>query len=181
MRTFRLPPAIRDLLAARDQLSAHYNEILLARKSTAKLHFTLDGNLVGDIGEAIGVELFGITLVDQKSMQGIDGHEPNGRSVQIKATGTGRGPDFRRTQTRAQHLLFFDLDFFNGSGTVVFNGPEHLAFGLLKGDFTGQRSLTRKQIEDADQKVNSADRLEMHIDGEGRMLPTKLAQGARGC
>jgi hypothetical protein len=109
--TFPLPPAIASLIAARNALRSHYREILVARGSTLELSFTLDGNLVGDIGEALSVELFGIRLVDAKSVVGIDGYTPDGRTVQVKATGRGRGPAFRFTETRADHLLFFDLDF----------------------------------------------------------------------
>ena len=48
-------------------------EILKSQDHKAELQFTLDGNLVGDIGEAIAVELFGVELVTTKSTQGIDG------------------------------------------------------------------------------------------------------------
>lgn len=51
--TFPLPPAIASLIAARNALRSHYREILVARGSTVELSFTLDGNLVGDIGEAL--------------------------------------------------------------------------------------------------------------------------------
>ena len=51
MRTFGLPPIITDLLQARNRLRDHYR--------SAALTFTLDGNLIGDIGEAVAAELFG--------------------------------------------------------------------------------------------------------------------------
>ncbi|WAC47736.1 hypothetical protein OVA03_13645 [Asticcacaulis sp. SL142] len=164
MLTFKLPHAIADLLDARNRLRAHYKSVLQATGSQIDLKFTLDGNLVGDIGEAVAVELFGIRLVETRSYAGIDGCAPDGRSVQIKATGTGRGPAFRLTETRADHLLFFDLDFEGGCGTVVFNGPEHIATRFLPDIFTGQRSLTRMQICKADETVSDAARLPMIRD-----------------
>jgi hypothetical protein len=131
METFALPAAIAELIAARNSLRKHYREVLRHRGSGVQLKFTLDGNLVGDLGEAIAVELFGIRLVETKSTEGIDGYAPDGRTtVQIKASGTGRGPAFRQTETRADHLLFFDLDFEKATGTVVYNGPEHIAVGF---------------------------------------------------
>lgn len=160
--TFPLPPAIASLIAARNALRSHYREILLARGSTVDLSFTLDGNLVGDIGEALSVELFGIRLVDAKSTEGIDGYAPDGRTVQVKATGRGRGPAFRLTETRADHLIFFDLDFEGASGQVIFNGPEHYATSLLPPVFSGQRSLTARQIRAADSRVQAAERLARH-------------------
>lgn len=159
MTTFPLPPAIADLITARNKVRDHYQAALRSQGSTVELKFTLDGNLVGDIGEAIAAELFGVTLVETKSTEGIDGYAPNGRTVQVKATGTGRGPAFRCTETRADHLLFFDLDFETAKGHVVFNGPEHYAMKYLPATFNNQRSLTRKQIRDADLQVKPHERL----------------------
>ncbi len=161
MRTFELPPAIAELVAARNLVRAHYQAVLEERESTAILRFTLDGNLVGDIGEAIAVELFGIQLVDAKSTAGIDGYAPDGRTVQVKATGTGRGPAFRLTEVSAEHLLFFDLDLESATGTVVFNGPEHRAMASLPASFSGQRSLTPGQIRAADLLVMDDERLQL--------------------
>lgn len=123
------------------------------------LKFTLDGNLVGDIGEALAVELFGIKLVNTASTKGIDGATPDGKTVQVKATGTGRGPAFRQTETRADYLLFFQLDFDEARGTVIFNGPEHYATSRLPREFVGQRMLSAKQIRDADLQVRPEERL----------------------
>lgn len=148
---FQLPPAIVDLVAARNRLREHY--------ASVGLEFTLDGNLVGDLGEAIAAEIFGIKLVPARSTTGIDGFAPDGRTVQVKATGRGRGPAFRLVETKADHLLFFDLDFEVGVGQVVFNGPEHIATAALPTMFVGQRSLTPLQIRAADTRVAPADRL----------------------
>jgi hypothetical protein len=110
MNSFSLPPAIAVLLEARNSLRKHYEAVLRKQNSDVELKFTLDGNLVGDIGEAIAVELFGIKLVETKSTEGIDGYAPDGHTtVQVKATGTKRGAAFRKTDTRADHLLFLGL------------------------------------------------------------------------
>lgn len=159
MDTFPLPPAIAQLLEARNSVRQHYEKVLRAQGSQVDLKFTLDGNLVGDIGEAIATELFGVKLVETKSTEGIDGYAPDGRTVQVKATGTKRGPAFRKTETRAEHLLFFCLDFENATGTVVFNGPEHHVTRYLPEEFTGQRMVTRPQIQRADAVVEDAERL----------------------
>lgn len=161
MREFKLPPAIAELVSARNKVRAHYQSLLTERQSTTLLHFTLDGNLVGDIGEAIAFELFGVQLVNAKSTEGIDGYAPDGRTVQVKATGTNRGPAFRPTQIRANHLLFFELNLEEATGTVIFNGPEHIAFSRFLRPFAGQRSLTPGQIRAADRDVQEADRLPM--------------------
>ncbi|MEG8219249.1 hypothetical protein OSJ57_01280 [Sphingomonas sp. HH69] len=159
MDTFPLPPAIAQLLEARNSVRQHYEKVLRAQGSQVDLKFTLDGNLVGDIGEAIATELFGVKLVETKSTEGIDGYAPDGRTVQVKATGTKRGPAFRKTETRAEHLLFFCLNFENATGTVVFNGPEQHVTRYLPEEFTGQRMVTRPQIQRADALVEDAERL----------------------
>lgn len=149
-REFTLPPVVAELVAARNKLREHYK--------SAGLKFTLDGNLVGDIGEAVAAEVFGIKLVPANGT-GIDGHAEDGRSVQVKATGTGRGPIFRHVDTRSDHLLFFDIDFDNLRGTVIFNGPEHIALARMPEAWIGQRPVSKVQIRAADALVPMEDRL----------------------
>lgn len=174
MERFELPPTIKELISARNKLKQHYEEILTQNGGEA-LSFTLDGNLVGDLGEAIAVELFGIRLVNKRSTTGIDGYTHDGKNtVQVKATGTDRGPAFRQTETRADYLLFFELDFSSAMGTIVFNGPEHYATSMLPEKFSGQRSLTRKQIRQADTRVEDHERLS-RLDRRSQQQPSLLA------
>ncbi len=148
---FKLPKEVRELIEVRDRLRTRY--------ATSELKFTIDGNLVGDIGEAVASELFGISLTEAGG-EGIDGHAPDNRSVQIKATGTGRGPAFRPTEMKAEVLIFLSLDFENAAGEVVYNGPEKYARDLFpKSWLSGQRSLTWKQIRDANGRVLKHERL----------------------
>jgi len=160
MREFELPPVISELVEARSNVKAHYAVMLRNQGSDVDLHFTLDGNLIGDIGEALAAQLFGIRLVNAKSTEGIDGFTPDGQStVQVKTTGTGRGPAFRCVETRADYLLFFDLNLERRKGIVVFNGPERYATSKLPPEFQGQRSLTPNQIREADLLVSEHERL----------------------
>jgi hypothetical protein len=164
---FELPQLIADMARARNLVRDHYQDLLRDQGGTAELKFTFDGNLVGDIGEALAALMFGIRLVDAKSNEGIDGIAPDGRTVQVKATGTGRGPAFRCVETRADHLLFFDLDLENCWGQVIFNGPEHCAVQKLPKGFSGQRSLSAAQIRHADSLVHDIERLPL-VSMKGR-------------
>ena len=150
MTNFNLPPIVGDLVNARNMLREHYSD--------SGLKFTLDGNLVGDLGEAIAVELFGIRLSEGNG-EGWDGLAPDGRTVQVKATGTGRGPVFRDIEMRADHLLFFDLNFDDLKGMIIFNGPEAIALEVMPDSWEGQRSLTRNQIQAANERVKNEQRL----------------------
>lgn len=122
------------------------------------LKFTLDGNLVGDIGEAVAAELFGIRL-SARNGTGIDGVAPDGRTVQIKASGTNRGPAFRLVDTRADHLIFMVLDFEDCQGEVIFNGPEHLALQCLPTSWIGQRMVTLSRMRRCNDAVPESKRL----------------------
>ncbi|MGN6621187.1 MAG: DUF6998 domain-containing protein [Sphingomonas sp.] len=139
---------VADLIMARDAVRAHYQASLRNLRGRVELSFTLDGNLVGDLGEAIAAEMFGIELIETKATEGFDGFAPDGLTkVQIKATGTKRGPVFRDTLAKADHLLFFCLDFQKGTGSVIYNGPEAHVRTKLGAEFQGQRMVSRSHIE----------------------------------
>ena len=161
--SFDLPPVVLALVKARNRVQDHYAEVLRNQGSDAQLRFTLDGNLVGDIGEALAVELFGVELVKDKAKRGVDGNARDGRSVQVKATGRGLGPAFRYIRATADHLLFFDLDLEGGKGQVIFNGPECFARKKLPKkpmNFKGQHTLTKGQIREAALEIAPEQQLE---------------------
>jgi len=151
-RDFELPSSVLGLVEARNSIRNRYSKF--------GLKFTLDGNLVGDLGEAIAAEIFGLTL-DPRSAEGTDGVAPNGWTVQVKASGTGRGPAFRNTKLTAKHLLFFALDFDNRSGKVLYNGPEEPVRALLlaQATWTGQRQISVRQMSLLDAAVSTEERL----------------------
>jgi hypothetical protein len=150
MTNFQLPPVIAELIKARDSVRDHYN--------VPDLAFTLDGKLVGDIGEAVAAEMFGLRLTPGGGT-GIDGFAADGRSVQVKATGTKRGPIFRHVDTRADHLIFIDFDFAKLEGEIIFNGPEHIALRNMPASWEGQRPVSRTQIRLLNDEVEPKDRL----------------------
>ena len=141
---FALPPVIRELVLARNKVRDHY--------ASTGLSFTLDGNLIGDLGEAIAADIFGIKLIGRNGT-GIDGHAPDGRSVQVKASGTKRGPAFRMVDTRAQHLLFFHLNMDACTAELLFNGPEEIALEAIKVPWTGQQAVSVPQFRAANTRV----------------------------
>ena len=159
MHVFDLPPVIADLVAARNRVRDYYKELLARGGHEVRLNYTLDGNLVGDIGESLAVELFGIKLVSNKSHPSIDGRSPCGKTVQVKATGRGLGAAFRPVETRADHLLFFDLDFDRCTGTVFYNGPEHPVIATLPTSWVGQRLVSRSRLMALNKAVRDEDRL----------------------
>lgn len=148
---FVLPSVIRELILARNNVRDHY--------ASSGLSFTLDGNLVADLGEAIAAELFGLNLTARNGT-GIDGYAPDGRTVQVKASGTRRGPAFRAVDIRAQHLLFFHLDMDACKARLLFNGPEEIALTALPVPWKGQRMISVPQIRAANARVPDEMRLQ---------------------
>lgn len=149
---FPLPDAIKNLVAAQQAVKEHYCAITKGR-----LEFTLDGNLVGDIGEALAIEEFGLEL-HERNGEGVDGIA-GGRTVQVKTTGTGRGPAFRHTRVDAEHLLFFQIDFASCRARIVYNGPEGPVRRSLGEQWVGQKSLSMRQMELLDREVDPHERL----------------------
>ncbi len=151
---FDLPAAIHDLVVARNKLRETYRK--------TGLTFTLDGNLIGDLGEAIAAELFDLRL-EGRNARGIDARDNRDRTVQIKATGTGRGAVFRPSEERAAHLLVLDLDLENLKGTVVYNGPEEKVLSYMSDDWRGQRLVPMSFIKMCDADVNEEERLKSAV------------------
>jgi hypothetical protein len=124
------------------------------------LRFTFDGNLVGDLGEAVAAELFGLRLTG-RSNTGIDGYTRDGRSVQVKASGTRRGPAFRPVDTRADHLLVLHFDYDDCSGQVIYNGPEEPVVATLPASWHGQRCVSLPALLRLNAQIADAERLPM--------------------
>jgi hypothetical protein len=151
MDQFELPGEISALVAARNGLRHRYR--------SSGLKFTLDGNLVGDLGEAIAAEIFGVRLSAARGLKGIDGYALDGRSVQVKATGTGRGAAFTPVETHADHLLFFCFDLEALKARLLFNGPERIIRRFLPDVWVGQHKVSRSNILAADKLVSAEQRL----------------------
>lgn len=84
--------------------------------------FTLDGHIVGSIGEVLAAERYGLTLLPMSATTH-DAETGDGRLVQIKTT---QGKAIAITSS-PDHLLVLRLD---GTGSIeeVFNGPGSLAW-----------------------------------------------------
>lgn len=151
--TLSLPGVIVDLVNARQAMRDHYRPV-----HGDRLLFTFDGNLVGDIGEALAVEYFQIAL-NRRCGEGADGLAPDGTTVQIKATGTGRGAVFRDTELHAHRLIFFDIDFAGCRASIIYNGLEGPVRARLKRPWPGQKSVSMAQMRELDKSVRASDRL----------------------
>ncbi len=146
-----LPSSVNALFAAHTAMCGQF--------AHTGLKFTLDGKLIGDIGEALVAEAFGITLCRRRT-PGVDGHAHDGRSVQIKATGLAKsGPAFTPGEGIADHLIFVRIDFDLGKARVLYNGPEAPVRQFLPSAWTGTKTIRLSQVLIADAALNDWQRL----------------------
>src|SRR5438874_4849577 len=114
-----IPEAVREMLAIVEKLCIAY----------PKKKFTLDGRLVGDIGEVLVEDAYDLTLFEDVKKHH-DAESSDRRLVQIKAT-------MKKSLTfPADHVPNYYLGVHvhqNGSFAGVFNGPGAIAWEAVKG------------------------------------------------
>ncbi|MEM7689581.1 MAG: hypothetical protein AAF291_11215 [Pseudomonadota bacterium] len=132
---FRLPDAVGKIAEATRALRDRYSD--------TELDFTPDGKFVGDLGEAIAMEMFGIQLDQRKGIDGYFGDVP----VQVKATGRSKGGAVFRSIDEAHpdntHLIVYFIDWSRSEGELIFNGKESLVRPNCK---KGQREASRHKM-----------------------------------
>jgi hypothetical protein len=151
MSRYQLPAEVTHLIHARNQLRQRY--------SALGLRFTLDGNLVGDLGEAIAAELFDLRLVP-RGIAAIDAYAPDNRTVQIKATGRGRVLAFTHFHPTAELLIGLVLHFEAEQVEVVYNGPYEDALSRLPADgWQGQKQVPIRRLRLLNEHIDERNRL----------------------
>ena len=117
--------------------------------------FTLDGHLVGSVGEVVAAYIFDLDL-NTASTQGHDAKTHDGKNVEIKLT--------QRTSVSIRHepdLLIAMHRPKGGPIRVVFNGPGLLAWqnaGRMQSN--GQRSISLVRLAKLDSEISEQDRLD---------------------
>jgi hypothetical protein len=105
-----------------EALGLIFQGIGILQTEFANRKFTIDGRLVGDIGEIIAAAEFDITL-DEVSRAGYDAKTSDGRDVQIKAT-------FQDSLTfRTVPTLYIGIKLSpDGTHEIIFNGPGQIIY-----------------------------------------------------
>lgn len=117
--------------------------------------FTLDGHLVGSIGEVIAEYMFDLNLL-KGSNKGYDAKTNSGRQVEIKFTQGNDGVGLRH---EPEHLLV--LQRIKGSRVqIVFNGPGNPPWAKRgRKQKNGQHFISLRTLGELDNRVLPADRL----------------------
>ena len=113
-----IPEAVREMLVIVDKLAKAY----------PKKKFTLDGRLVGDIGEVLVEDAYELDLFEDLQKHH-DARSTCGRLVQIKAT-MKANLTFPADHV-PEHYLGIQIHQ-DGSFTEVFNGPGEIALQAVK-------------------------------------------------
>lgn len=116
--------------------------------------FTLDGHLVGSIGEVLAAHYYGLTLLPS-SAPVHDATASDGRMVQVKAT-QAKSVALR---AKPEHLLVLQLKP-DGSFDEVYNGPGGLVWESAgKMQKNGQRPIGVAKLIRIMQGVSRSDRV----------------------
>lgn len=116
--------------------------------------FTLDGHLVGSVGEVVAAYMFNLDL-NPASTLGHDATSAEGKNVEIKLT-QGRGVAIRH---EPEHLIVLHRPK-GGPVHVVFNGPGApvwRASGIMQKN--GQRPISLSRLGRLDDLVVESDRI----------------------
>ncbi len=156
----KMKPVLIQLPAVVGELWRAQQNVRKAYASTG-LRFTLDGRLVGDIAEAVALDVFDLKPCPKRT-GGVDALTRTGATVQVKATGLPRqGPAFTEGIGRATHLLFLALDFERCEARVVYNGLEAPVRELLPVTWKGTKRVHRDKLEVLAEQAKSQHQLPM--------------------
>jgi hypothetical protein len=149
----RLKELITDLYSTRDSLRKLFND-----EYDDRLRFTLDGNLIGDIGEGIACYHFDLELLPRgtKVHDAKTKNEPK-KLVQIKAT-QGNRVGLGLNKSDFEYLIVISIDPESRSYSIVYNGPGSLVREATNSNFISISRLVElnKEVDDID-KVPSRD------------------------
>jgi len=146
--------------------------VLRLQAAYSKKKFTLDGRLVGDIGEILAEEAYHLDLFEDLQKHH-DARDSTGRLVQIKST--------------MQDSLTFPVDHIpdyyigikihpDGSFSEVFNGPGLIAREAVKNrkpTKTNLHSVSVSSLVKLNANVQPTDRIALRPNSAVKSMPTK--------
>jgi hypothetical protein len=123
-------------------------------REVADRRFTLDGHLVGSVGESVARLWYGLHLFESSS-ETHDARASDGRLVQIKATQRNRVALY----SKPEHLIVLSIGP-TGEIREAFNGPgEAMWHAVSKKAKNGQYSISLKKLQEVMEVVPLSDRL----------------------
>ena len=121
--------------------------------------FTLDGRLVGDIGEVIAEERYGLVPFANPSEKTHDGTAPDGRRVQVKATQADESVGISKNGV-PDYLIVLRL-YPDGTASEIYNGPGPPVCDVARGsrDEHHQKLIRVRRLRELNRDVKPTDRI----------------------
>lgn len=119
-------------------------------------HFTLDGHIVGSLGECLVADAYSLELITA-SNKGYDAVTASGLQVEIKAT-QSHSVSFR---SQPQHTIIIKI-LSDGTFEEIYNGPGTLVWEQFKGKplpSNGQYQISLNKLRQLNQHVARSDRV----------------------
>ena len=143
-----------------DALKKLYGAQAMLRSTFKEWPFSLDGKLIGDIGEVIALKAFGLARLPEGEKTH-DLKAPDGKLVQIKATQKdkdSKGVGLGLEKKTFEHLIVIEFDQ-EGFYEVLYNGPGSYIDEARK--HKSSASLSRKQLRELQQQVPESKKLKL--------------------
>lgn len=124
-------------------------------------HFTLDGHLLGSIGEVYAAERYGLRLLTSSAKRH-DAVTEDGRLVQIKVTQSRAKKKTVPLSHEPDYLLVLVVDE-SGQFEEVYNGPGDRVWDLVRDKATpanGQYQVSLTRIREINKALGCKDRIE---------------------
>lgn len=146
-------------------------------KEFPKKNFTLDGRLVGDLGEILVEDSYELDLYEGLEKHH-DGETPDGKKVQIKTT-------MKKNLTfPVDHIPCYYIGIqvhSDGSFTEIFNGPGAVAWESVKNRAptkTNLHSVTISALEKLNSTVRNEDRIAKRVKKSSQQDASKAGASA---
>lgn len=149
---------IKELLAITKKLKDKYIHL--------NKNFSLDGKLVGDIGEVLAAEKYGLQLLDENAEVHDAVEKETGRMVQIKSSFKGNSYFPYGDDRKPEYFLSIVIDE-DGVITELFNGPgqfivEHyIKARKIKPYKNHYYTLSRGVLEELNKQVEEKDKIKI--------------------
>lgn len=137
-----------------------FDGIRMLRETFPHRQFTIDGRLVGDIGEVVAEREYAMEI-DEISQEAHDGTADDGRRVQVKAT-------FKDSLTfKTVPDYYLGLKFYeDGTFEEIYNGPGSViaaAFGHRSGFGKQLLSFPNSRLRELSASVADTDRIPKRV------------------
>lgn len=144
------------------QISDKIRELFSITQELEKMYpsrkFTLDGHLVGSIGEVLVSDKYGLTLLPN-STETHDAVDFRGRLVQIKSTQTDR----ISISSEPQYLIVIQISS-NGEWQEIYNGPGKIVWNNAgKIQKNGQRQITLIKLRKLMKSIEENEKIQRGI------------------